>query len=70
MDWAMIVPEFYRVERMNANWGSMAIATVLFSNVLNMQYGLVFDADSGVNEGGETVCMVGVECYEGCRWHH
>jgi hypothetical protein len=50
--------EFYRVERMNANQGSMTIATVLFSNVLNMQYGLVFVADSGVNEGGETVCMV------------
>jgi hypothetical protein len=41
----------------------MTIAPVIWGNIFNIWYGMVYDAHSEVLESGERVCYQGLDCY-------
>ncbi len=42
----------------------MTIAPVIWGNVFNIWYGLVYDAHSQLLPSGERICYVGLDCYK------
>jgi MFS family permease len=64
----VIVKENFGVKGLSQNWGTMTLAPVLSGNLFNFAFGLVLDANSGVGDAGERVCLQGRECYRMAFW--
>ena len=73
-----IIAEEFGIHGLSQNWGFMMLSPVISSNIFNLMYGLIYDANSvkvesepspegaSAQGGGlplRTVCRKGIECY-------
>ncbi|KAI5781250.1 major facilitator superfamily domain-containing protein [Geopyxis carbonaria] len=61
-----IVSETFGINALSTNWGFMTVAAVIFGNVMNIFYGVVYDEHSTpTGNGRQRECLEGRSCYEG-----
>ncbi|KAG5954160.1 hypothetical protein E4U57_004772 [Claviceps arundinis] len=63
-----LVAEAFGIRGLSQNWGSMTLAPVISSNILNSFYGAVLDSHSVFDRNGERSCHDGQGCYRDAYW--
>jgi MFS family permease len=63
-----IIAETFGIGGLSQNWGWMTLSPVIFSQVFNIVYGRILDANTVVESDGTRECDGGKGCYEGAYW--
>ncbi|KAA6410012.1 MAG: hypothetical protein FRX48_06626 [Lasallia pustulata] len=63
-----LVAQKFGINGLSQNWGCMTLAPVIFGQLFNLLYGLVYDHHSDVLPDGRRECPDGVKCYRSAYW--